>query len=175
MAFKEILTSYIVLGSELWAKFEIVVKEQGWSQTRFVNAAIADFFRLNIDYYLEVAKIDAEARGYSRMDSAYYQALLEADLQPWGGDGARPDFPDSPLKRIADAGEARKNQHRLKQIRVSEYNAALVRLALEVDDLTLIQLLSRIVTWHFDQYWKIKGGYQWQMVGAEQERLEPEV
>lgn len=175
MAFREILTSYLVLEPKLRKKFESIIREQGWSQTKFVNAAIADYFQRNIEYYLKAAKIDAKARGYNDMGSAYYQALLDNDLEPWGGDGARPNFPDSPLKQIADAREARKNQHRLKQIRVSEYNAALLRLALEVDGLTLIQLLSRIVTWHFDQQWKVKGGYQWQMLGAEQKRLEPEV
>ena len=175
MAYREILTSYLVLTPEIWeGKFQVILKEQGWSQTRFVNMAIADYFRENIDYYLEAARLDAEARGYEEFQGAYYRDLLRNDLQPWA-DGLRPDFPNSPLRRIADAKEARKNQHRLKQIRVSEYNAALIRLALEVDDLTLIQLLSRIVIWHFLECWDVKGGYRWQIEGAKQETLEPEL
>ena len=175
MAYREILTSYLVLTPEVWeGKFQVILKEQGWSQTRFVNMAIADYFRENIDYYLKAAGLDAAARGYEGVQGPYYQDLLANDLRPWA-DGLRPDFPSSPLRRIADAGEARKNQHRLKQIRVSEYNAALLRLALEVDDLTMIQLTSKIVVWHFLEYWDSNGGYQWQMAGSEQETLEPEL
>ena len=174
MAYVEILTSYLVLAPDVWEdRFQVVLREQGWPQTQLVNLAIADYFQRNTDYYVAAAQLDAQARGYDGTKGAYYQDLLEDNLQPWS-DGLRPDFPSSPLKRITDAGEARKNQHRLKQIRLSEYNAALIRLALEVDDLTLIQLTSRIIDWHFREYWDAKGGYQWQILGSEQETFEPE-
>ncbi|MEM8610459.1 MAG: hypothetical protein AAGF93_00460 [Cyanobacteria bacterium P01_H01_bin.105] len=177
MRYREIATSYLVLPPELFEKqFQVVCPPKnlakGWTQTGFVNWAIADFFRVNIDYYLEAGKLDAEARGYQGFEGDYYQDLLEDNLEPWAN-GLRPRFEDSPLRQIVDAKEARKNQHRLKQIRVSEYNAALIRLALEIDDLTLIQLTSRIVIWHFWEYWDAKGGYQWQIDGAESETLEP--
>ena len=105
--------------------------------TGFVNELLRDFFRQNLDYYLEAADLDAKSRGYRRGVSTYFDDLISLQLKPWRKD-VRPDFSDSPLKQIADAGEARKNQHRLKQIRMSEYNLALLRLAMEIDSLTLI-------------------------------------
>ncbi|MFG6101132.1 hypothetical protein U2F10_02690 [Leptothoe sp. EHU-05/26/07-4] len=174
-SYVQIQTSYLVLGSELWEKFQTALGMRGGAMTGFVNAIVADFFQQNLDYYLAAGKLDAEARGYNGVQGAYYRALLEDDLKPWQEKGLRPDFPTSPLKRIADAGEARKNQHRLKQIRVSEYHAGLLRLAMEVDDLTLIQVTSRIVIWHLLEYWDVKGGYQWQISGGVQETLEPEI
>ncbi|MEM9008563.1 MAG: hypothetical protein AAGE59_34265 [Cyanobacteria bacterium P01_F01_bin.86] len=175
MSYVQIQTSYLVIEPELWdKKFQVALGMQGGTQTGFVNKIIEDFFRHNLDYYLEAARLDAEARGYDSFQGAYYRDLLSNDLNPWT-DGLRPDFQNSPLKRITDAKEARKNQHRLKQIRVSEYNAALIRLTMEIDDLTLIQLTSRIMVWHLHQYWDVKGGYQWQIAGSKQETLEPEI
>ena len=143
--------------------------------TGFVNEVIRDFFFQNLDYYLESAELDARGRGYRKgCKGKYYTDLIALNLRPWKND-IRPNFLDSPLKEIADAGEARKNQHRLKQIRVSEYQVGLLRLAMKVDALTLIQVTSRIVTWHLKTYWDVRGGYQWQRRGSEQRTLRPKI
>ena len=174
MPYVEIQTSYLVLEPELWQKFEQAFDLRGGMLTAFVNQILEDYFRVNSEYYVECAKLDAKARGYKELRGAYYKDLVENDVKPWSGD-LPPEFGLSPLSRIRGTSGARKNQHRIKQIKLSEYHVAMLRLSMEIDDLTLIQVTSKIVVWHLHQYWDATGGYQWQIAGSEQETLEPEI
>jgi hypothetical protein len=174
MPYKLIATSYQVFRPAFWNdKVSVAMAETGWSQAGLTNKAIEEYFEVTAQHYIDVARLDADARGYDEPGGDYYEALESGELAPWA-DNLRPDFPQSPLARITDCGNARKNQHRLKQIKTSTHNAVLVRLVMEVEDLTLIQFTSRVVVWHFARHWDKQGGYNWQITAAEQGVIEPD-
>ena len=73
MHYVQIQTSYLVLEPNLWEKFELAFGLYGGTQTGFVNKILEDFFHVNLDYYVDAGKLDAEARGYQAIQGAYYR------------------------------------------------------------------------------------------------------
>ncbi|MEM9805993.1 MAG: hypothetical protein AAF959_11995 [Cyanobacteria bacterium P01_D01_bin.56] len=103
-------------------------------------------------YYADCAELDAAARGLSV--EAFFNACINWDAELPSYTGDRPTFKPYPLATIPDVETTPDNRRRVKVIRTSQVNGALLRVACVVDRCTLITIMSRLLRWHFDQYWE---------------------
>ncbi len=169
------------LTDDIWDKYMAAVR-CSWMQTTLLSHLVYSYCFAAGKFYRGLTIQDAQARGYTVEERGEPPQMQPArqyfrDLRNWDNLNAlrRPAgtliYPASPISAIPDP-KKRGNTRRIKELRIGYYNAAMLRLMKEVDQLDVTQLLSRIVIWHFAGYWK-KGSYTWQLAGTHQETLTP--
>ena len=149
----EVRISYIYASDETWSKFEQACDRLGWQSKALIQQIIHSFFAKHKDFYCQAALADAEARGMQEQD--YYVALKsgpDADLSPYKKH--RPDFGSTPLAIIPDPEASKENRRRYNMVTLSDFNYVLLHSAMLVERANPVEIVSRIVAWHFIEYWE---------------------
>jgi hypothetical protein len=133
-------------------RFELACDRVGWAFKNLAQQCIHAYLKKHQAYYVAVAKLDYQARGMSESD--YYQALrdgAEDDLKPYQAE--RPVFSPSPLDSVPMVKTGKEYRRRYGVITLSSYNFVLLKVCQIVDRGPMIQVISRIVRQHFEDYW----------------------
>lgn len=143
--------NYIYMRPETKERFDQACEEIGWALRTQAVQCLKAFSREHKDYYISCALMDAEARGMTQEE--YYRVLRDegADKLKSYID-MRPGFPPTPLDRIPPIDEIRQKYNKVS---LTGYNLVLLRVAQIVDRGTMIQLVSRIIEYHFQKYWDL--------------------
>jgi hypothetical protein len=138
---------------ETMSRYDRACKLLHWSESGLVRQAIAAYFKVHLDYYVECSYRDLEAREMAVED--WYTTLRDKSIEelPRYKRG-RPAFGATPLDTISPVDTGFKNKRRYGTISLGGFNFVLLRVAQLVDLGPQTQLISRIVKYHFDQYWE---------------------
>lgn len=133
-------------------RFTAASESLGWPYRSLAQQVIHAFFAKHRDFYANAAIKDAAARRMTEED--YYRVLRDKSEEDLGRYvSGRPGFGPAPLDPIEPipTGEAFKQKY--NTITLSNYNYALLRVSRIVDTAPLTQVVSRLVKYHFDNYW----------------------
>ncbi|MDB9529611.1 hypothetical protein PN498_26710 [Oscillatoria sp. CS-180] len=134
-------------------RFNSASEHVGWPYRTLVQQVIHAFFGKHRAFYIEAAIKDAEARGMQESD--YYRILRdesEDELNRYIS--GRPGFGPAPLDPIEPISTSSEFKQKYNTITLSNYNYVLLRVARIVDTGPLTQVVSRIVDYHFSNYWE---------------------
>lgn len=146
-----IRVSYINIVPSNWERFVSASESLGWAKKSLAQQVIHSFFSKHNDYYCRAALADAKARDMSESD--YYQCLYE-DIGLADYHGARPAFGQSPLDTVPDVAATSENRQHYNTITCGDFYYVMFQVALIVERAKPVPLVSRIVAWHINQYWK---------------------
>lgn len=153
-----------------WEKFDASCEELGWNKKTFLTQLLHSFGSRYIDYYREAAELDAIARGFESHCGDYYDLLSNwGDLPKYVQ--VQPPFTPSPLAEIPDIPTGKENRRTFSYISCSGANSAILRIATIVERSSPPQTISRIMEWHYGEYWG--KGYLRQIESDRQRRLDP--
>lgn len=158
--------SCIYADEEYWDDKYIQALRLGWSKIDLLRQLASPFCGAHRDYYRMCAAQDAIVRGYSNadpdihpmngqyyLDCALWNPLRDFEYlqMPW------PEFKEdsySPLANIAMPTISKGTRRSFSRYKSSLLNSAILNIACRVEGLTLSHLLSKVLVWHFDKYWK---------------------
>jgi hypothetical protein len=149
----DLRVNYLYMEEPTRERFELACDRVGWALKNLAQQCIHAFLKKNQAYYIAAARLDYEARGMT--ESEYYLALRdggEDDMKPYRSD--RPKFDPSPLDTVPMVKTGKEYRRRYGVITLSGYNFVLLKVCQIVDRGPMIQVISRIVRQHFDDYWE---------------------
>ena len=169
--FCEVSVSYVYGSPETWEKYDKACDEMGWQKKTLLTQLLHSYGSRELAYYQGAAQMDAVARGFAAHQGEHYQLLRD-----WGElpryTGSQPPFERSPLADIPDVPNGAAGRRSFRSIRCSGRNSAILHLATIVERSNVPQTISRIMLWHFDQYWH--PGYISQLEADRQSTINPE-
>jgi hypothetical protein len=149
---RELRINYLYMEERTQERFETACEQMGWAYKALVQQCIHAFFKRNRDFYAEAAIKDCQARGME--ESNYYRTLRdesEESLDRYVS--GRPGFGSAPLDAVDPVATGDENRKRYGVITLSNYNSVLLKVCRVVDNGPMIQVISRIVKGHFNDYW----------------------
>lgn len=168
----DIHLQYLYAEPDDWAKYDAAVTSLGWMRTTLLSQLVSGFMGKHWKYYAECADLEAKARGISP-GQFFEECCADFPSEPptkanggpkypgWGAKltarldpKARPLFLPSPLATVVRIEQTKANRQRVKTLWLGLNNAALLRVACEVEQCTLTPLISLILRYHFEQYWE---------------------
>lgn len=169
--FCEVSVSYVYASPETWEKYTLSCDELGWNKRSLLTQLLHSFGSRELAYYQKAAEMDAIARGYPSHEGEHYERLRDWKELP-RYTGSHPPFERSPL---ADIPEIPTNTPRysFRAIRCSGRNSVILHLATIIERSNIPQTLSRIMLWHYSQYWE--KGYTQQLKADNQSTLSPKL
>lgn len=168
---KDVRVAYLYMDEVTRQRFNLASDRIGWANKNLVQQCVAAFFKKNRGYYINAAKLDHAARGMT--ETEYYSELRDGSIEgllPYKGQ--RPDFGTAPLDSVPDIPTLKENKQTYGVVRFSDYNSVLFKVTLIVDRGAMIQVLSRIIKQHFDNYWDSNYGIQIALDDARKFELE---
>lgn len=149
----EIRLSYIYVSDANWKKFEEVCDRVGWQSKALVQQIIHSFLAKHRDFYADAAAADAAARGMAESD--YYREMEQgSEAEPTAYKSIRPDFGSTPLAVIPDPEATKETRRNYNRVTLGDYNFALFHAVKIIERTSNAELVSRIVAWHFSEYWE---------------------
>jgi len=135
------------------ARYNRACQDLYWADSGLLRQCISAFFKVHQAYYVECAYKDLEARGMAVSD--WYRTLRDGSIEdlPQYRRG-RPIFGPTPLDPVPPVVTSAEGRRRYATVSFGGFNLVLLRTAQLVDLGPLTQLISRIVVYHFDQYWQ---------------------
>jgi hypothetical protein len=151
----------VYLPEEPWQQVSEIQRYFGFTLKNFLTHSIHGFLSRNQEYYIEAALIDAAAREMTPQE--HYRALRDGiPLKPVVRHAL---LPQSPLQGVACLKSPETFRHS-RTVELSEFDAILFRLALQLEGETAITVTSQIVLSELAAHW---GHYHRQILSAEQE------
>jgi hypothetical protein len=170
--FCEVTVSYIYGSPKTWEMYEASCKELGWNRKTLLTQLLHSFGSRHLAYYQEAAEMDAIARGFDSHKGEHYQLLRDwGDLPQYVG--SQPPFRPSPLVNIPPVPTTKEGRKSFRSINCSGRNSAILHLATIIERSNVPQTMSRIMLWHFSEYWG--RGYITQLESDQQQTLNPDL
>lgn len=166
--FTTIPINYVYMSSETQEKFKTAVNIAGWGKATILTQIVQTYGKVQLPYYQKVAELDAMARGFKQHQGEHYRLLSSwEELPSYTND--RPIFDPSPLAAIPNPDKSLK-RHSFSQFRCSARNAAVLKLALIVEQSNVQIVMSKMFVWYYARYWDL---YRPQLEAMEQETISP--
>lgn len=164
MSYRKIDINYCYIGPSELEKFETAQDLTGWAKTVILTQIAQTYGKVHEDYYAEAAELDAVARGFEKHQGDHFDALCDwsKPLPPYKE--ARPLFDPSPIATIPMPDKS-VGRHGFNGFRCSARNAAIIRLALEIEQTNIQIFMSKAFTWYYARYWHL---YLPQLASVEQ-------
>lgn len=125
--------------------------------------------KANLSYYQQAAELDAVARGFTQHKGEHYRRLRNwENLPPYQLE--RPSFDQSPLIAIP-APDVSLQRMSFTRFKCSGRNAAVLHLAMLIEQTNIQKLMTRILRWYYSRYWG--DAYLSQLAADDQETLSP--
>lgn len=144
--------NYIYMDAKTRSRYDQACVGLHWSSKDLVKQCIQAFFEANRDYYVDCAYEDCGARGMSVSD--WYKTLRDGsddDLRPYLA--GRPAFGATPLDTVPPVPTGAENKRLYNTLSMGGFNLVLLKTCKLVDLGPMSQVVSRIVSQHFDRYW----------------------
>lgn len=170
-SFQIITIGYVYQLPDIWPKYEAAISLIGWRKAVILTQIAQVFAKANAEYYNQCAEMDAVARGFTQHQGKHFDLLVSDDDLPDYTDGIKPIFPPSPLAAIPDP---KKNTPRYSfgQFRCSSRTAAVLKMALIVDQPNINMLMTKMFSWYYPRFWNL---YLPQFAAVEQRRILPDM
>ena len=143
---------YLYLSEGDREKLAAVDDSLGWNKPNFFNQCLSSFAARNADFYQEALEQAAAAMEVEEGD--LYNLLRdgrEPEIPPYKT--AEPDYGVTPLSAVVNVSTEPGDRFRLSPFDCSGRNVVTLRLAALVQKDSAVLTLSRIIRWHFDNYW----------------------
>jgi hypothetical protein len=150
MAERFTLTYYYVSPKDAF-RIEALKKCMGDSEKMLVTQYIRAWLSRNRDYYLDLARFDAHARGISLSDWGKIITAQGIEFLPAYQKELKAISP-SPLRDIVLSPDARRKP--INYITLGLQNLAFLRVAIHYDRDNAIGFVSRIIKEHLDRNWE---------------------
>ena len=171
MSYKKIDINYCYIGPSELERFNTAQELTGWAKTVILTQIAQTYGKVYEDYYAEAAELDAVARGYECHRGSHFDALCDWNkaLPPY--QNARPIFEASPLASIPMPDKS-VGRYGFNGFRCSARNAAIIRLALEVEQTNIQIFMSKAFIWYYARYWHL---YLPQLASVEQRCIKAKI
>lgn len=168
--YKTIPINYVYMSSATQEKFEAAINIAGWGKSVILTQIAQTYGKVHDDYYSRVAELDAKARGFEQHKGDHFDMLSDwKELPPYAD--SRPIFEPSPLASIPNPDRSLP-RYSFSQFRCSARNAAILRLALVVEQTNMQVLMSKMFVWYYSKYWPL---YLPQLASVEQRTISPDM
>ncbi len=150
---RTVVLNYVYLDPTTQERFDRASEELGWGTVNLIRQTVQAFLKVNRDYYVAAALADCKARGIDQRD--HFRILRdhgEDGLQPYLAE--RPLFGESPLASVPAVPTKEDYRRRCSNLTLGDYNAVLLGVVRIVDQVSLAQVLSKIIRQHFQKYWE---------------------
>ncbi|KPQ33010.1 MAG: hypothetical protein HLUCCA11_19820 [Phormidesmis priestleyi Ana] len=150
---KDVRLNYVLMTDETHQRFVAACDQLGWARKSLVQQCIQSFFTEHRSFYCNAAIADAAARGIHQ--NQYYSLLRDGDegkLPVYLN--LRPSFGESPIATTPPVPTDTSNRRRYSTVTMGDFNYVLLKVAKLVDNDSWAGITSRIVSWHFSNYWE---------------------
>lgn len=150
---KDVRLNYVLMTDETHQRFVAACDQLGWARKSLVQQCIQSFFTEHRPFYCNAAIADAEARGIKQ--SEYYSLLRNGDegnLPDYLK--LRPSFGESPIATTPPVPTDTGNRRRYSIVTMGDFNYVLLKVAKLIENDSWAGITSRIVSWHFSNYWE---------------------
>ena len=166
--FKTIPINYVYMSADIEEKFKAAVNVAGWGKATILTQIAQTYGKVNADYYYQSAELDAVARGMKHHQGEHFELLANWDeLPPYKSE--RPIFGPTPLATISNPDRSLP-RHSFSQFKCSTRNAAILKMALIVEETNIQILMSKMFVWYYSKYWHL---YQPQLQSIKQKTISP--
>lgn len=150
---KDVRLNYVLMTEETHQRFVAACDQLGWARKSLVQQCIQSYFAKHRAYYCEAAIADAKARGIDQ--SGYYSLLREGDDSDLPNYlDLRPSFGESPIATTPPVPTDPENRRKYSTVTMGDFNYVLLKVAKLIDNETWAGLTSRVISWHFSNYWE---------------------
>lgn len=171
MPYATVPLSYIYLPKQTQDRYELMLNATSWPKRLILTQISHCFGKRFLDYYREVADIDAIARGFQQHQGEHFKLLREwGQLPPYIN--GRPDYGRSPLDDMATVNTGLK-RHSFNGFKCSARNAVVFKLACVVERESPQIVMSKLATWYYENYWS--SNYIEQIESSVQKTLSPDM
>ena len=169
MNYVRIDINYCYIGKEELVKFKTAQNLTGWAKTVILTQIAQTYGKVYADYYAEAAELDAKARGFAQHKGEHFDALCDWNIELPAYSEQRPIFEPSPLASVPMPNKS-VGRHSFNGFRCSARNAAIIRLACEIEQTNIQIFMSKAFTWYYARYWDL---YLPQLASVEQHCIQP--
>ena len=168
--FTTIPINYVYMDKSIQEKFKTAENIAKWGKGTILTQIAQTYGKVNLDYYAEAAELDAVARGFKQHQGEHFDLLSSwQDLPKYVE--SRPIFKPSPIAAIPipDSSMPRVS---FSRFHCSKRNAAVLKIALIVDNTNIQILMSQLFVWYYARYWDL---YKPQLEAVEQRCIKPDL
>jgi hypothetical protein len=141
--------SYYYLTPEDYEKVQIFCKISGDKEPGLINQYVRGFIGRNRNYFLELAKLDAVARGLT--SEQWVDIILSEGMKgmpSYQGEIGSEEIPKNPLAHIVAPSGSDKVKRTLNYITLAAQNVAFLQLGIFYDRDSIAGYISRVVREH---------------------------
>ncbi len=143
---------YFYAMPEDYERYQIAFAACGWQSTYLINQFLSSFAGKNIDYYRTAFEKAATAMQVDPKELyKLCRAAEEPELPPYKT--AQPNYGSSPLASVVGVQTGAEYRHRIGKFKCSGRNAVVLRIAAHIERESTPLTLSRVMSWHFANYW----------------------
>ncbi len=151
--------AYVYMTDADYERYETAIAACGWQSTYLFSQFLSSFAGKNIDYYRAALKTAAAAMDIHPKELYNLcRSAEEVEFPQYVKE--TPEYGESPLNSVVAIETGMEQRRRIGRFKASGRNAVVLRLAAIVERQSTPLTLSRIVNWHFANYWNRSYGPQ---------------